>query len=439
MHSARTARLEDALTSRAHDAREAEDARTGSGLREDQAAAALAVLTDGRLVSMINAPAGSGKTRVLAEAARIWAARGGQVIGITPSQSARNTLAAGVPRPYNAAQFLGHLPGRRGARGPVRIGPGTLLIIDEASMLSGPDLADLIAFAKARGAKIILAGDIHQLQAVENGGGMSLLAEALGYARLAQPVRFRHAWEQEASLRLRDGDTSVLADYDQHGRIIGGDPEQIMDAAAAAYVALSAGGTDTLMMAADHALRRELNRRIRDDLIRLGIVRPGPAVTIADGTRARPGDLVICTRNDHTLEAGEPGRTLANGDLLRIEAITPDGLIVRRAVDAEPRTGQRRWTDRHFLFNFSGCRTWLCGHRSCRPGTHCAYRPSRDHRDRGPPTCLRRADPRHRGQPRLRVYTVAQTRRPGAGPEAGSRAGPVRQNLCRTSRTPRPG
>ena len=60
-------------------------------------------------------------------------------------------------------------------------------------MLSGPDLADLIAYAKAKGAKIILAGDISQLQAVENGGGMSLLAGALGYARLAEPVRFRHA------------------------------------------------------------------------------------------------------------------------------------------------------------------------------------------------------------------------------------------------------
>ena len=203
------ARLEDALAGRAHDARDAQDTRTGSGLREDQAAAALAVLADGRLVSVINAPAGSGKTRVLAEAARIWAAAGlGPVIGITPSQSARNTLAAGVPVSYNAAQFLGHLPGRRGARGPVPIGPGTLLVIDEASMLSGPDLADLIAYAKTRGAKIILAGDISQLQAVENGGGMSLLAGALGYARLAEPVRFRSQWEQAASLRLRDGDTT---------------------------------------------------------------------------------------------------------------------------------------------------------------------------------------------------------------------------------------
>jgi len=345
--------LEDALAGRAHDAREARDARdaqAGSGLREDQAAAALAVLADGRRVSVINAPAGAGKTRVLAEVARIWAAAGGDVIGITPSQSARNTLAAGVPVSYNAAQFLGHLPGRRGARGPVRIGPGTLLVIDEASMLSGPDLADLIAYASARGAKIILAGDTSQLQAVENGGGMALLASTLGYARLAEPVRFRHQWEQAASLRLRDGDTSVLAAYDQHGRILGGDPEQMMDAAAAAYVALAASGTDTLLMAADHALRRELNRRIRDDLITLGTVQDGSAVTIADGTRASPGDLIICTRNDHTVQAGEPGRTLANGDLLRIDAITRRGLLVRRALDADPVTGQRRWTDRHFLF-----------------------------------------------------------------------------------------
>ena len=251
---------------------------------------------------------------------------------------------------YNAAQFLGHLPGRRGARGPVEVGPAPLLVIDEASMMPGPDLADLIAYAQARGGKVILAGDTSQLQAVENGGGMSLLAASLGYARLAEPVRFRAAWEQAASLRLRDGDTTVLAEYDQHARIYGGNPEQMMDAAAASYVALTLEGTDTLLMAADHALRRELSRRIREDLIALGVVQDGPAVRIADGTRASPGDLIICTRNDYGVEAGEPSRPLANGDLLRIDAVTRDGLIVRRALDADPRTGQRRWTDRHFLF-----------------------------------------------------------------------------------------
>ena len=81
--------------------------------------------TDGTRVSVINAPAGSGKTRVLTETSRAWTTAGlGPVVGITAAQSARNTLAAGVPVSYNAAQFLGHLPGRRGARGPIPIGPG---------------------------------------------------------------------------------------------------------------------------------------------------------------------------------------------------------------------------------------------------------------------------------------------------------------------------
>jgi hypothetical protein len=341
-------RLERALAGRAHDA---PDACTETGLRGDQAAAALSALTDGKRVSVINAPAGSGKTRVLFELARAWETAGlGPVIGITPSQSARNTLAAGVPVSYNTAQFLGHLPGQRGARGPVAISPGTLLSVDETSMISGPELADLISLAEAKDAKVILAGDTAQLQAVENGGGMSLLADRLGYVQLAQPVRFRAGWEQNASLRLRAGDATVLAEYDQHGRIKAGDPERMVDASAAAYVALTVDGTDTLLMAADHALRRELSRRIRDDLIRLGIVRPGPAVRIADGIEASPGDLIVCTRNDRATEAGEPGRTLANGDLLRIDAVTPSGLLVRRALDADPETGQRRLTDRHFLY-----------------------------------------------------------------------------------------
>src|SRR5262249_1562260 len=89
---------------------------------------------------------------------------------------------------------------------------------------------------------------------------------------------------------------------------------------------------------------------IRDEVIQMGIVSGGPVVTIADGTQASPGDLILCTCNDHDVEAGEPGRTLANGDLLRIEAVTGAGLIVRPALDADPRTGQRRWTARRFLY-----------------------------------------------------------------------------------------
>lgn len=113
----------------------------------------LSVLTDGKRVSVINAPAGSGKTRVMTEAAQIWAAAGRPVVGITPSQSARNTLAAGVAESYNAAQFLGHLPGQRGARGPRDISEDTLLLVDESSMIPTPDLAGVVSLAEARRAR----------------------------------------------------------------------------------------------------------------------------------------------------------------------------------------------------------------------------------------------------------------------------------------------
>jgi hypothetical protein len=128
----------------------------------------------------------------------------------------------------------------------------------------------------------------------------------------------------------------------------------MLDAAASAYVALTLQGTDVLLMAGDHATRRELSRRIRDDLVRLGQVRPRPEVCISDGATASPGDLIICPRNDHTIEAGEPGRTLVNGDLLRIEAVTSRGLLVRRALGADRETGRRRWTDRQFLYAHFG-------------------------------------------------------------------------------------
>jgi hypothetical protein len=61
------------------------------------------VLTDGRLVSVLNAPTGSGKTRVLADVARIWAAAGGEVI----CDLLMNTLPPGYRRsPGHQARWL---------------------------------------------------------------------------------------------------------------------------------------------------------------------------------------------------------------------------------------------------------------------------------------------------------------------------------------------
>ena len=180
---------------------------TGSGLRLDQAAAAYLVLTSSRRAEVMAGPAGSGKTRTVAEMARIWRDAGmGDVIGLATSQTACNVLAeAGVPRAYNTARFLGHLPGQREALGPLPVQPGSLLILDEASMMSLADIAAILALARANDCKVVVTGDHEQLAAVEGGGGMMLLARRQGYVQLAEPQRFTHTWERDATLRLRAG------------------------------------------------------------------------------------------------------------------------------------------------------------------------------------------------------------------------------------------
>jgi hypothetical protein len=76
----------------------------------------------------------------------------------------------------------------------------------------------------------------------------------------------------------------------------------------------------------------------------------GPTVRIAEGAEASVGDLIICRRNDHGIEAGEPGRALANGDVLHIEAITSSGVMVRRLLDPDRATGQRQFTGQAFHY-----------------------------------------------------------------------------------------
>jgi conjugative relaxase-like TrwC/TraI family protein len=324
------------LRERAHDARQ--DA-TRSGLRLDQAAAAWHVLTSARTVEVVIGPAGTGKTRVLAVATRAW---GGAVFGTATSQNATNELRqAGVRVAANTTRLLAQLD---------KIPAGSLITVDEGSMVSLAHLAALVRYAARNGCKLVLAGDQEQLAAVQGGGAMMLLADRLGYVQLAEPVRFTAAWEREASLRLRAGDATALDEYDEHGRICGAPPEQAMDQAVHAYVAAYLAGRDVLLMAADWARCRELSARIREDLIHLGLVDATRAVRIAEGAEASAGDLIICRRNDHGIEAGEPGRALANGDVLRIEAITGSGLMVRRLLDPDRATGQRRFTGRAFCY-----------------------------------------------------------------------------------------
>jgi len=282
-------------------------------------------------------------------------------------------------------------------------------------MISLTHLAAIAEYAARNRCKLILAGDQEQLAAVEGGGAMMLLADRLGYVQLAEPVRFTATWERAASLRLRSGDATALDEYEQHGRIRGARPTTPWTRPPAPNLASYLAGRNVLLMAADWARCRELSQRIADDLIHLGLVNDGRTIRIADSAEASAGDLIICRANDHRLEAGEPGRALANGDVLRIEAINRHGIMVRRLLEPDRATGQRRFHRPGLpLRRLPHVGPGLRGHRAFRSGRHCAHRDRAGYRRRGPAVALPGHDPRHRRQPRLRVHHPGPGRRPAA-------------------------
>ena len=180
---------------------------------------------------------------------------------------------------------------------------------------------------------------------------MMLLADRLGYVQLAEPVRLTAAWERAASLRLRAGDATALDEYDQHGRIRGAQPDHAMDQAAYAYVATYLTGRNVLLMAADWA---RCPGTVRPDPRQLGPPRPRQRRPHHPHRRRRRG---LGRGPDHLPGQQPPprgrrtGRPLADGDILRIEAITGRGIMVRRLLDPHPASGQRRFTDRAFRYD----------------------------------------------------------------------------------------
>ncbi len=345
---------------------------TGSGLRMDQAAAAWYVLTSPRRAEVMVGPPGTGKTRTAIEMAAAWQQAGtGPVVALTASSNARNVLRGSSPPRCHRPGLLQHRrmarPHQRRPRGPgpCRPGPGTLITLDEASMTSITDLAAVLRRAAQHGAKIVVTGDPVQLQAVQGGGGMALLARYLGHVQLSEASRFTRAWERHATLRLRDGDVTVLTDYRLHDRLHLGTGEDILEDAARAYLHDRLNGQDTLLMTGTEARAAELSRRVREDLIRWGIVSDGLVVGLRDGAHASAGDWIMARRNDHHAGTDRPAGGITNRDVLRIAGTDPDGcgLSVRvERLTGHDTAGRRQWSA-----PFDLSRTYLAGQ------THLAY------------------------------------------------------------------
>ncbi len=264
------------------------------GLGADQAAAMVRLADPSRPLDALIGPAGSGKTTALARLVKGFSEQGHAVQILAPTAVGAQELGEAVDGPHSTLHSaVGAW--RKGRRLP---GEGDLVLIDEASMATTTLLLDAARIATSRGALVRLIGDPRQLKAVGAGGGLSLVANAVGAPELGELRRFNHQWEAQATLGLRRGDPSALDAYLSHNRVVGALDSVAIDDVFRAWWDSPAGRAATIMVASDNATVRQLNLLARQARLDAGEINPSSSLELHDATTVGAGDLVTTRKND---------------------------------------------------------------------------------------------------------------------------------------------
>ncbi|MFJ8957341.1 MobF family relaxase [Streptomyces sp. NPDC102381] len=330
-----------------------EDVIARRGLKGKQAEFVREAATSGRRVDLLVGPAGAGKSFTMAALTEVWEAHENRtVIGLASGQRAAKVLAEeGIENVSNIAQLLmANKALAEGKTSPVleqyRIPKDALVIVDESGMTNNEDMDAVRALVEASGAKMIPAGDHHQLTSVGAGGMFAQWVEdAPGVHVLDEVRRFRDVdawgnkttrqWEADASLQLRKGDGESLAEYELHGRFDGGEAQEMTDKAYQAWVTDYLDGKNPLLIASDNKSVAELSARIRADLVRAGKVSEDGVVLRTQReeyggieTKAGVGDVIQMRRNNRQITADNGSDFATNRVVATVTGISDNGSLM---------------------------------------------------------------------------------------------------------------
>ncbi|QUL78029.1 MobF family relaxase [Brevibacterium sp. SMBL_HHYL_HB1] len=353
----------------------------GHALSPDQMEASKHVLSSDAGISAIIGPAGTGKSTTMGAITDTWhSVHGDQsVIGLAPSAVAAGVLGdeIGVDTD-NVAKWLFESVGEGAARRAERVvnhetrleaidekladttprnrpklikqreaiqaklaqdyatqaqyrfHANQLIIIDEASMVSTTNMAELSRQAEAAGAKLLIVGDPAQLEAVDAGGFLGHVERHLDHTTLNTIWRFKNEWEKAASLKLRSGDIdndmAVVDEYAAKGRIHGDPDAEAADTAYTAWKNDRDAGLSSILIASDNETVAELNQRAHTDLVESGDVDITDQVVLRAEVQAGVGDVLLARRNDRSIRDSN-GAFVANGTRMTIATIRPDGSV----------------------------------------------------------------------------------------------------------------
>ncbi|MDE8345215.1 MAG: relaxase domain-containing protein [Acidocella sp.] len=321
----------------------ARGAMNGAGmaaLSEEQRAAYDHACGTGRL-ALVEGAAGSGKTTTLSVIAQAYQQAGYEVIGSAIAWRAAQQL--GEECGFESRALDSWLAKQRD--GQEVFTRKTVLIVDEAGLLSTRQMHAVLTAAQAGGSKVILAGDQRQLQAIGAGSGLAIVAEQVNAARVDTNRRQKEAWARTAVSQLARGEAEpALRAFDEHGCLHwAGGQKAVINRALQLWRGHRQNhpGQSVVVLAKSNADVRALNAAMRAELRQSGQVRGDDVIVRAvdrsggtyDLAVAKGDRLEITTRNKDLgvvngttgivtrVEAGQNGQarlTLAIGS----EAVT---------------------------------------------------------------------------------------------------------------------
>ena len=295
----------------------------GLDLNIAQADAAAAVAGTDDLVLVVGS-AGTGKTTALAPAVAQLRAEGRVVFGVAPSATAADVLQyeTGVVADTVDKLLIEH----RLQRPPDHrydLPIGATVLVDEAGMISTTKLSELADLADVKGWRVALVGDPLQFSAVGRGGMFGMLVDTFGAIELERVHRFEHAWERDATLRLRRGDVTVVDDYEANDRLHGGTTTQMERGAVRRWWEHRTNGETVLLMAPNNVAVERLNQRCQQQRIHAGDIDDAGSHVCAGPYRIRCRDEITTRHNDRRLVTDQ-GEMIRNRAMWTVGHVHPD-------------------------------------------------------------------------------------------------------------------
>jgi conjugative relaxase-like TrwC/TraI family protein len=266
---------------------------------------------------------GSGKTHATAACVNAYLRSGVPVVGCALSAVAAAELEAAtglLESTGRPASTIARLLIQAEDHG---LAPGTVLIVDEASMVGTRDLARLGALVARAGGAMKLIGDPDQHGPVETGGLFRHLINAAGdrAPRLVENNRQEDGVDRQAVEEFRQEFVELaLSRYDAAGKVVRS------STAAESYNAMAddwfahvqAGGTDPMIAGTNH-VRRALNERARSRMVASGAL-VGAALSLGD-IDFQTGDWIVARRNATVLRSPDRLHFVKNGSSGRVVAV----------------------------------------------------------------------------------------------------------------------